>query len=125
MKLVILITAQAENGLTVAQAWQDAGAPGVTIIRAHGLHSLQREAREGTVELPRSALSMAAMMAAIIDRVEERAELILSVVDDDMVNTLEKAAANILGDLSERDTGVMFILPIERAIGVLGHDEQS
>lgn len=125
MKLVILITAQIKNGLKVAHAWQEVGAPGVTIIRAHGLHSLQIEAQSGQVEIPRMARSMAAMMASIIDRAEQRGEVILSVVDDHMVDTLEKAAAEVLGDLTARDTGVMFVLPVERAIGVIGHDQQD
>jgi len=125
MKLVILITAKVQHGLEVAQAWRDAGAPGVTILRSHGLRTLEQEVREGSVELPRMVTSMAAAMAHIIDNVEERGEIILSVVDDTLVNKLEVVTAEQLGDLTERDTGVLFVLPVERAVGVIPHDEQT
>ncbi len=85
MKLVILITAQVENGLEVAQAWQEAGAPGVTLVRAHGLHTLQDELKSGSVELPLMVTSMGAAMAAILDNLEERNQMILSVVEDETV----------------------------------------
>jgi nitrogen regulatory protein PII len=125
MKLVILITARLEKGLEVAEAWQKVGAPGLTIIRTHGLHRLQEEVREGSVELPRMVTSMAMAMAHIIDNVSERGEMILSVVDDDLVDKLEQAATDILGNLTEPYTGVMFVLPIERAVGVVPHHQQK
>lgn len=125
MKLVILITSRITNGLDVAQAWQEAGAPGVTIIRSHGLHSLQEEVRHGSVELPRMVVSMAAAMAHIIDQVEERSEVVLSVVPKTMVDKLIDAANSVLGDLSKPNHGVLFVLDVERAVGVRHHSEQE
>jgi hypothetical protein len=125
MKLVILITAKVEAGLDIAQAWQEAGSPGVTIVRSHGLHTLQHELRSGHVELPRMMVSMGVAMAAILDNVEERGEIILSVVDDALVDALIAAANGVLGDLTEPDNGVLFVLPIERAIGVRNHGQHK
>lgn len=125
MKLVILITSRITNGLDVAQSWQDAGAPGVTIIRSHGLYSLQEEVRTGSVELPRMVVSMAAAMAHIIDQVEERSEVVLAVVPKTLVDTLINAANDVLGDLSSPNHGVLFVLDVERAVGVRNHDEQN
>jgi hypothetical protein len=122
MKLVVLITAKVEDGLDIAQAWQDAGAPGVTIIRSHGLHTLQRELSSGAVELPRMVASMGAAMAAILDNLEERGEMILSLVDDDLVEPLIAAANAVLGDMTQPDHGILFTIPVERAIGVRRHD---
>jgi nitrogen regulatory protein PII len=118
MKLVVLITAKIEDGLEVAQAWQDAGAPGVTIVRTYGLYALQQQAQHGDIELPRVVVSMAMAMAHIIDSVEERGELILSLVEDTQVDTLINAANAVLGDLTDPGHGVLFVLPIERAMGV-------
>lgn len=118
MKLVILITTQIERGLEVAQSWQDAGSPGVTILRSHGLYSLQQEAARGNIELPRMIVSMASAMALLIDSVEERGEMILSVVDDALVDVLVSEASNVLGDLTTPGHGVLFVVPIERALGV-------
>ncbi|MBE0688768.1 MAG: hypothetical protein IH587_01445 [Anaerolineae bacterium] len=121
MKLVILITAKIELGLEVAQSWQDAGAPGVTILRAHGLHTLQKELERGDIELPRMIASMASAMAALIENVEERGEMIFSLVDDDMVDALIDQTNQVLGDLTTPNSGVLFVLPVERAVGVRHH----
>ena len=118
MKLVVLITAKIEDGLEVAQAWQDAGAPGVTIVRTYGLYTLQQQAQHGDIELPRMVVSMAAAMAHVIDSVEERGELILSLVEDTQVDTLINAASGVLGDLTKPGHGVLFVLPVDRALGV-------
>lgn len=125
MKLVILITSRITNGLDVAQSWQDVGAPGITIIRSHGLHSLQEEVRRGSVELPRMVVSMAAAMAHIIDEVEERSEVVLAVVPATMVDKLIDAANEVLGDLSKPNHGVLFVLDVERAVGVRHHSDQD
>lgn len=118
MKLVILITGQIERGLEVAEAWQEVGAPGVTILRTYGLYTLQQEAQRGDIELPRMVLSMASAMAHIIDSMEERGEMILSVVEDARVDALVDAASGVLGDLTAPGHGVLIVLPVDRAIGV-------
>ena len=122
MKLVILITTQVERGMEIALAWQDVGAPGVTIVQAHGLHTLQQEVERGAVELPRIVVSMASAMAHIIDNVEARGQLLLSVVPDETVDALINAASEVLGELTEPGNGVLFVLPVERAIGVRRFD---
>ena len=122
MKVVILITTRIEDGLDIAQAWQAAGSPGVTIIRSHGLHALQRQLKSGEVELPRMVVSMGAAMAAIIDTMEERGEVIFSIVEDELVDPLITATNETLGDLTEPNHGILFVLPVDRAIGVRHHD---
>lgn len=121
MKLVILITSAIKNGLDVAQSWQDGGAPGVSIIRTHGLYSLQQEVKSGDVELPRMVVSMASAMAHILDSVEERGEMVLSLVEDDLVDMLISKANEVLGDLTEPDNGILFVVDVERAIGIRRH----
>ena len=123
MKLVILITAKVEQGLDVAQAWQDAGAPGVTIIRTHGLRTLQEQVHRGDYELPRVVTSMAAAMTHLLNSMDEPGMMLLSVVDNDLVDKLEAAATNVLGDLTEPYHGIMIVLDIERAIGVRHHGD--
>lgn len=125
MKLVILITAEIEHGLQIAQAWQDLGAPGVTIVRSYGLRTLQNEVERGAVELPRMTVSMASAMASVIDQVQKRGELILSVAEDELIDDMVEAAQSVLGDMQHVDSGVIFVLPIERAIGIVHHQNRS
>jgi len=116
MKLVVLVTAKREAGLDIAQAWQEAGAPGVTIVPSHGLHALQEELKSGSVELPRMMVSMGAAMAVILDEMEEHSMIILSLVEDALVDPLIASTNQSLGDLSGPDHGILFVVPVERAI---------
>ena len=123
MKLVILITTRVEEGMDVAQAWQLVGAPGVTIMRTHGLRTLQEQVQRGDYELPRVVTSMAAAMTHMLNDMDENGMMLLSVVDNDLVDKLEAATANVLGDLTEPYHGIMIVLDIERAIGVRHHGD--
>jgi hypothetical protein len=121
MKLVMLITAQVEKGLDVALSWQEAGAPGVTIIHSHGLYSLQQAVQHGEVELPRMVSSMAAALAHVFESVEQTVQIFISVVNPEQVDKLVAAANAVLGDLTEPNHGILVVLDIERAIGVRDH----
>ena len=121
MKLVMLMTTLVEKGFTVAQAWQTAGAPGVTIIQMHGLYRLQQQVTHGAVELPRMIISMAAAMAAIIDNAQAEGIMFLALVPPEIVDHLIAAANAELGDLSEAGHGVLCVIDVERAIGVRNH----
>ena len=125
MKLVLLLTAEVEQGMLVAQAWQDAGVSGVTIIRTHGLRTLQQSVRKGDVELPLVLTSMATAMAEVLRTLEEPSEMLMSVVEDAMVEKLEQAATGILGDMRKPYNGFMIVIDVERAIGIYHHTEQS
>lgn len=121
MKLVILITAKTEKGFEVARAWQTAGAPGVTIINAHGLHSIQKRLRQGTFELPRMIISAAAAMAQVFNDLHRTTYIFISVMPEEMIDDIIAETESILGDLLSPDTGVVFVLDVERAIGVRNH----
>jgi hypothetical protein len=125
MKLVILITTQVEEGMDVAQAWQREGAPGVTIMRTHGLRTLQEQVQRGNYELPRVVTSMAAAMTHLLNSMDEPGAMLLSAVDNDVVDKLEIATTNVLGDLTEPNHGIMIVLDIERSIGVRHHGDTS
>jgi hypothetical protein len=121
MKLIMLITGHIEKGLEVAEAWQTLNAPGVTIIRSHGLHKLQQATRQGEFELPRMVVSMASAMAHMISDVEESSTIILAVVESALIDPLIDITSHILGDLLLPDSGVIFVLDVERAIGIRYH----
>ncbi|HML24160.1 MAG TPA: hypothetical protein PKD09_21075 [Aggregatilinea sp.] len=110
-KLVILITPQMEKGLEVAEAWEAAGAAGVTLIESYGLHHVREKSR--TKELP-----LFVSMVNVLRQVEETNQTILSVVPDELVDSLLDAACSVLGDLrTQPDTGVAFVLDVDRIFG--------
>lgn len=118
LKLVILITPLITDVHDVTEAWEKLGVPGVTIIESHGLRRLQEHSRG--MELLPGMMSLFEIM-----RDQERNSLTLfSVVNAPLVDAMAEAAQRILGDLNRQDNGIMFVLSVERAIGLdrLGHD---
>ena len=123
MKLILLITSDNESGMEVANRWQEAGAPGVTIIKSIGLHSLQQKIMRESMEVPlHIASSMTSLMAYVLGQMAHTNHVLLSVVDADMVATLLEEARAVLGDLLEPDHGVAFVVPLDEAIGVRSFD---
>jgi nitrogen regulatory protein PII len=112
-KMVFLITTHIDKGLAVAEAWEAAGAPGVTLIESHGLRRLQEQSRR--LEIP-----LFVSMTSLLRQVEETNQTILTVVDDDLVDAMIDAACHVLGaeDLNEEGAGVAFVIDVERVIGM-------
>ncbi len=126
MKLIILITSDIESGLEVANRWQDAGAPGVTIVKSVGLHSLQQKIMRDSLEVPlHIASSMTSLMAFVLREMEHTNHVLLSVVPAALVPTLLDEARAVMGDLLEPNHGVAFVVPLDEAIGVRSHDSSQ
>ncbi|NLX10342.1 MAG: hypothetical protein GXY36_11855 [Chloroflexi bacterium] len=111
MKLVVLITPQIDKAMAVAEAWEAVGATGVTMLESYGLHHLRE--RSKSLEL-----SLFVSMASVLHQIEETNQTILSVVEDALVDPLIDAAGHVLGDINTvPNTGVVFVLPVERIVG--------
>lgn len=113
-KAVFLITSQTDKALEIAEAWQAAGAPGVTLLASYGLHRLQERSR--SLELP-----LFVSMASVLRDLEETSEIIFSIVDAALVDTLVEAASQVLGDLLLPNTGILFVIDVERVVGMRRH----
>ena len=118
MKLLIFISSGSHQGVEVAQAWQEANAPGVTLIPAQGLYTLQEQAKRGAVELPRMITSMSAALAYILERSRKMGQIALTVAPDDQAQALIDAAQEVTGDLNTPDSGIIFVVDVEQAVGV-------
>jgi len=112
-KLVILITTHVDKGLAVAEAWEAAGAPGVTLIESYGLHHLREKGK--SLEIP-----LFVSLARVMRQIEETNQTIFSVVDDHLVDTMIDAACRVLGteSLDMEGSGVAFVLDVDRIIGI-------
>ena len=126
MKLMILITSNIESGLEVANRWQDAGAPGVTIIKSVGLYSLKEKIMRDSIEVPlHIASSMTSLMAYVLREMEHTNHVLLSVVPSEMVASLLDEARAVMGDLLEPNHGVAVVVPLDEAIGVRLHSAED
>lgn len=109
-KLVVLVTTRVEKTLALAEAWQKAGAPGVTLVPSHGFRSLQERTRK--LELPHFV-----NLATILKQVDVTTQLLFSVVDDHLVGALTEATRSVLRDPLTPETGVGFVVDVERLFG--------
>jgi hypothetical protein len=117
-KLVVLITSRVEEGHQVGEAWQQAGAPGVTFIESYGLRRIQEASKSG--ELLPGMMSM----FEILRQQDETSLVILSVVNDEaIISRLEAETQKIFNDLEAPNAGIFFVIDIERALGVRDHSK--
>jgi hypothetical protein len=116
-KVVILITTRVHEAHALGDAWQAAGAPGVTFLEGYGIQSL-REASKRVEVLP-GMMSMLEMLR----QHDENNMIVFSVIPDDaVVDKLVQATERILGSLEQPDNGVMFTLDVDRMFGIRNHD---
>lgn len=117
-KLVILITSRVEDCHTVGEAWQAAGAPGVTLIESYGLRRLQEVSQ--SLEVLPGTLSL---LEILRDNDEIKSVTMLSVVEENGVEALIRATETVLGDLHQPNTGVLFVIDVERTVGLRDHSK--
>ncbi|MCB9450956.1 MAG: hypothetical protein H6672_05920 [Anaerolineaceae bacterium] len=111
-KLVVLISRDREKGVDIAEAWQKrCGATGVTIIDSYGLGSLEEQRQ--SKELP-----MFISMASVLHQVRATNQMLFSAVEDHLVDSMIEVAQEMMGSLDNPDTGILFVVPIDRVVGL-------
>ena len=113
MKLAILITGRTDKSLIVAQAWQKAGASGVTILEGYGLRSLQDRMAI------RDDIGLLPTLSKLLSQQEVSTVLLVSLVNDELVPALQRETIDILGDLTLPNNGIMLTLAVEDAVGLV------
>lgn len=112
-KLVVLITVRHDLGHQIAEAWREAGAPGVTFIESYGLRRLKEASRSAEI------LPGIVSMFQILRETDQSSLLLLSVVEDDAVaDRLLDVTEHIIGDMNRLDSGIAFVLDVGRTIGI-------
>lgn len=110
--MVILIVDDPDRCNDVLDAWEAAGARGVTILESTGLARMKKAAN-------RDDMPLIPTMARLLSVREERHRTLFSVVQgEEMVKKLADAAQNVVGDLSQPNTGFMFSVPVGHVFGL-------
>jgi hypothetical protein len=107
----VLVTTHIEKTLAIAEAWQKAGAPGVTLVPSHGFRTLQARTRK--LELPHFV-----NLATILKQVDDTTQLLFSVVEDHLVEALIQATRGVLPDPLTPKTGIGFVIDVDRVFGM-------
>ena len=107
--LLVLILDEPDKLPAILARWREIGVPGTTILRSVGAFGL-------TSWLERVGLSM---LGRAFESPETEQRMLWSLIEDDAI--LERAiaeAARIVGGFDQPKTGLLFVLPVPRALGL-------
>jgi nitrogen regulatory protein PII len=104
--LVVFVVDDPDECTTILESWEAVGVTGVTILESTGLGRMKRAGLRD--DLP--------LMPSIRDLLQTREvhhRTLLSVVDDqETVDNMVAAVQECIGDLSQADTGILFVVPV-------------
>jgi len=100
---------------SILDAWEKAGAPGVTILESTGLGRLRSALGDDLPLLP----SLRDLLASQ----ELHHRTLFTVIEDEA--TLERVIAateQVIGDFTRHHTGLLFVVPVSRVLGLEKRD---
>lgn len=113
--MVMLVVDDADQCPAVLDAWEKAGAPGVTVLTSTGLGRIRKAGlREDAPLLP--------SLHELLENEEVQHRTLFAVVETkDTADALVKAANQLLGDLDQPHSGFMFVVPVAEVYGFGKH----
>jgi nitrogen regulatory protein PII len=110
--LVVLVLDDPDLSDAVLDAWERAGARGVTILESSGIGRVRRASLRDDIPLMPT-------LRDLLRGSEEHHRTFLSVVEsEDQVETLVQAAQQVIGDFTHPHTGLLFAMPLSHAYGL-------
>ena len=110
--LVVLVLDDPDRCIDVLDAWEAAGAPGVTILDSSGLGRVRRAGM-------RDDLPLMPSLSDLFRREESRHRTLFSVVtDQSQVEAIAEATQSVVGELDRKDTGLLFVIPVDWVYGL-------
>lgn len=117
--LVVLVLDDPDRCQDVLDAWEAAGAPGVTILDSYGLGRVRRAGIRDDVPIMPS-------LADLLRRQEDSHRTLFSVVEHQaQAAAIIQATEAVLGDLSRGHTGLLFTVPVSETRGLQKRRERD
>jgi nitrogen regulatory protein PII len=109
---VVLVLDDPDRTRDVLDAWEAAGAPGVTILDSSGLGRVRRAGIRDDVPLMPS-------LSDLFRRQEDLHRTLFSVVkDQSQVDAMVQATEAVVGELDRGHTGLLFVVPVGQVHGL-------
>ncbi len=110
MYLLIMVLDDSNQLASVLSAWREVGVPGITILESTGINRI----------LPRhTAQPMFAGFSQIFAGGSVGHHTIFAIIDSiSIAEDAARASEEVLGDLSKPHTGIMCVVPVEKAWGL-------
>ncbi len=117
---VFLVLDDLKQETAIFDAWEAAGVTGITVIDSTGLGRMRQRAglRDDAPLLP--------SLRSLMQTGGDHHRTFISIVDgDELVEGIIRATQAILGDMALPNTGILFVTPVTRVVGVprRGHNE--
>ncbi|MDH7484812.1 MAG: P-II family nitrogen regulator [Anaerolineae bacterium] len=109
--LVVLILDCVETCLDVIRAWEEAGVSGITILESTGMGRLRAVLQD---DLP----LMPSMRDVLAGRELHHRTLLTVVRDEETMDRVIAATQQTVGDLNQPNTGLLFVTPVVRVLGL-------
>jgi nitrogen regulatory protein PII len=110
--LVVFVLDDPERCRDILDAWEAAGAPGVTILDSSGLGRV----RQAGI---RDDLPLMPSLSDLFRRQEARHRTLFSVVkDQSQVDAIAQATQAVIGELDRAHTGLLFVVPVSQVFGL-------
>ena len=112
MSMILFVLHDTEKLDELLAAWQEAGAPGVTVLESTGVGRIRQNAalREDTPLMP--------SLEDFYPDPEHMSRTMFTILPDELVQKVVDATIRVVGDLNEPDTGLLVVLPILAAYGL-------
>jgi nitrogen regulatory protein PII len=116
--LVVFVLDNADRCQNVLNAWEEAGAMGITILESTGIGRVRRSGI-------RDDLPLMPSLSELLESAETHNRTLFSVVDGlDAAHALVEAAQNTVGDMEEPNSGLIFIAPLVEVYGLNREDRR-
>jgi len=110
--LVVFVLDDPDRCRDILDAWEEVGAPGVTILDSSGLGRVRRAGIRDDIPLMPS-------LNDLFRGQEARHRTLFSVVQDQsQADAIAKATQAVIGDLDRGHTGVLFVVPVSQVYGL-------
>lgn len=110
--LVALVLDDPDKCTAVLDAWEAAGANGITILESTGLGRVRRAGL-------RDDLPLMPSLHDLLRGEESYHRTLFSVVEDQkQIDALVAATQSVTGDLNQPDTGLLFVVPLLQVFGL-------
>ena len=109
--LLIFVLNNLEQYPDILDAWEESGAPGITILESTGVGRIRSAVRDDLPLMP----SLRDLLASQ----EMHHRTLFTVIQDE--KTLDKvieATKRVIGDFTRHHTGLLFVVPVSRVLGL-------
>jgi nitrogen regulatory protein PII len=117
-QLLVFVLNNLEQCPDILDAWEEAGAPGITILESTGVGRIRSVVRDDLPLMP----SLRDLLASQ----EMHHRTLFTVVEDEQVlERVIKATERVIGDFTRHHTGLLFVVPATRVLGLDKREDEE